>query len=336
MLDGVALKLPARAAALAGVALAAACSGHTRQPYTVVAPARDWSAHPAVVQIDAPPAATAIYALSDVHGGYDRMVALLARHALIAGAPPTPAAAQWTGGTAVLVVTGDLMDKGPSPLEAVDLLRALEPEAAAAGGRVVVTLGNHEGEFLDDPENDKATGSDGVDQEIHAHGLDPVAIASGADVRGVWLRGLPFAARVGRWFFSHAGDTHGRSAAELEQALRAGVLAHDYDDAEVIGAGSILESRGWWANDDAIGARYAAAVGAEHVVFGHQPDALGPRGAIAVAQNGALFRIDCGMSPDVDDSAGAMLRVRLDPASGEDVAESLAPDGTAREIWRGR
>src|SRR5262249_14287310 len=106
-----------------------------------------------------------------------------------------------------------------------------------------------------------------------------------------------------------------------------------YDDAEMIGGDSILESRGWYDGDPQTASRYATAVGAQHIVFGHQPDALGPRGEIAMAFSGALFRIDCGMSPDVDDSHGKMLRIRRD--GNVDVAESLDPDGKAREIWRG-
>ena len=314
---------------LAGAALPS-CGSHTRAAYAVVSAPRDWSAHPAIVEIDSGPT---IYAMSDVHGGYDRMVALLGRHAVIDAAPKTPDAVHWTAGSSVLVVTGDMMDKGPSSLEAIDLLRALEAQALTAGGRVIVTLGNHEAEFLDDPENEKANSSDGVDREIRAHGLSPSSIANGSDPRGVWLRDRPFGARVGRWFFAHAGDTHGRSVAALEGALRAAVAAHDYDDAEIIGADSILESRDWYSSDASSGARYAQAVGAQHIVFGHQPAALGSRGAIAVGQGGALFRIDCGMSPSVNDSAGAILRVRID--GGLDVAESLEPDGTIREIWRG-
>ena len=322
----------ARGAACLLVALFASCgSSHSRSPYRVLSGPRDWAAHPAVVEID--PTPSVIYALSDVHGGYDRLAALLARHGVIAQVPSTPSAAQWNAGSAVLVVAGDIFDKGPAPLEAVDLLRAVETQASLVGGRVVVTLGNHEGEFLYDPDNDKATTDDGVDQEIYARGLEPVSIANGSGARGRWLRDLPFAVRVGRWFFSHAGDTHGRSVAGLEQVLRLAVEPHNYDDPEVVGSSSILESRGWYGSDDGIGARFAQAVGARHIVFGHQPDALGPRGAIAVAQGGALFRIDCGMSPDVNDSEGKMLRVRFDGAA--DIAESLAPDGTVQELWRG-
>jgi hypothetical protein len=121
--------------------------------------------------------------------------------------------------------------------------------------------------------------------------------------------------------------------AELELVLKAAVQAHDYDDSEIIGGDSLLESRGWYASDSAVARHYAEALGARHIVFGHQPDALGRRGEIAVGFEGALFRIDCGMSPDVDDSHGRMLRIRREDAV--EVAESLNPDGSVREIWRG-
>ncbi len=311
-------------------ALSLQCVAHGRTPYMVVSAPRDWARFPAIVELDG---ASTIYAMSDVHGGYDRMIALLVAHRLIVSAPATPQTVVWNAGNAVLLVTGDALDKGPASLEVLEVLRALEPQAAAAGGRVIFTLGNHEGEFLDDPENDKATKSDGVAQEIRARGLVPVNFANGREPIGKWLRDRPFAARVGVWFFAHAGDTHGRTVAELSQALRVGVQTHDYDDGEIIGPDSILESRGWYLSDPSMPARYAAALGAKHIVFGHQPDALGPRGELAVAFDGALFRIDCGMSPDVNDSHGKLLRIRHD--GNVNIAESLDPAGQAVEIWRG-
>jgi hypothetical protein len=303
---------------------------HERVPYAIVSPPRDWNAHPAIVQIDT---ASTIYALSDVHGGYDRVITLLANNRILEKVPARPEQARWAGGTAVLVVAGDLIDKGPSSVSVLDLFRALETSAGLAGGRVVVTLGNHEAEFLDDPGNDKATTTDGVDGDLAAHGLSGLAVANGSDARGVWLRDRALGVRVGRWFFAHAGDTHGRTVPELEAVLRAAITAHDYDDAEVIGGGSLLESRAWYANDDGMGLRYAHAVGAEHIVFGHQPSALGAQGEIAVGQSGALFRIDCGMSPDIDYSSGRLLRVHEE--GGFDIAESLDAEGKAREVWRG-
>lgn len=307
------------------------CDTHTRVPYTVVSPPRDWTAHPAIVQVTAPPS---LYALSDVHGGYDRLVALLVANHLLAALPATPTDAVWSGGTAWLIETGDLMDKGPSSLEAIDLLRALEPQANAAGGGVIVTLGNHEGEFLNDPENSKATATDGVDTEIHARGLTPLALANGSDPRGAWLRDRPFGARVGVWFFSHAGNTSGRTIDQLEHALEDGVRANDYNDPEVIGANSILEARGWYGTDPTAASHAAQALQVRHFVFGHQPDALGPTGAIASAFDGLLFRIDCGMSPDVNYSAGCLLRINHD-STGE-LVEAVDATGAAKEIWRGQ
>lgn len=309
----------------------AACGDPPRYP--VLSGPRDWTAHPAIVELDRPEDAP-VYAVSDVHGGYDRLTALLARHGVIAGMPADPASAQWSAGHAVLVLAGDMIDKGPSSMEVIDLLRALEVGADAAGGRVVATLGNHEAEFLVDPLNSKADADDGIDPELRARHVDPMAVANGSDPRGRWLRTLPFGVRVGTWFFSHAGNTAGRTIPALEATLRAAVTAHDYNDPEVVGADSVLEAREWWTSSAGVVAASARALGVAHFVFGHTPSALGARGAIALDGPATLFRIDCGMSPGVDDSRGSLLRVRVE--GGRDVAEALTSDGRVQELWRAR
>jgi hypothetical protein len=87
----------------------------------------------------APPSPARIVAIGDVHGDADALTALLTRAGLIDGAK------RWSGGTAVLVQTGDLLDRGTQVREVFDLLMSLEGEASAAGGRVIVLNGNHEG-----------------------------------------------------------------------------------------------------------------------------------------------------------------------------------------------
>ncbi|HET6344392.1 MAG TPA: metallophosphoesterase, partial [Myxococcota bacterium] len=258
----------------------------------------------------------------------ERLAALLARHGIVETANTDQPV--WCAGQATLVVAGDFIDKGPSSLACIDFLRALQSAAERQGGRVVVLMGNHEAEFLADPRNRKAEGPWGINREIVAAGQTPEAVARGDDGRGAWLRALPFGARVGRWFFSHAGDTHGRDVSALEKALRADVDAHDFKGEEVVGKASLLCSRLWYEADAALASRFATALGVDHIGFGHDPKALGPRGRIAIGPGRTLVRIDCGMSRRVDDSRGGLLRVRN--VAGAEVIEACYADGTVTRL----
>ena len=82
--------------------------------------------------------ASRIVAIGDVHGAGEAFVSILQRAGLI------DAQRHWTGGTTVFVQTGDLLDRGTAVREVLDLLMKLEPEAAKAGGRLELLLGNHE------------------------------------------------------------------------------------------------------------------------------------------------------------------------------------------------
>jgi hypothetical protein len=100
---------------------------------------------PAVLSAQAPAASVCgirtqerVVAVGDVHGAYDSFVAILKAAQLI------DTRERWTGGRAVFVQTGDVLDRGADSRKALDLLRRLERDAARAGGRVVPLLGNHE------------------------------------------------------------------------------------------------------------------------------------------------------------------------------------------------
>jgi hypothetical protein len=79
-----------------------------------------------------------VVAVGDVHGALDPFVAILRAAGLIDNRN------RWSGKKAVLVQTGDVLDRGPDSRKALDLLRKLEGEAQRAGGRVYALLGNHE------------------------------------------------------------------------------------------------------------------------------------------------------------------------------------------------
>lgn len=96
-----------------------------------------FAAVPATAFLQAPSAR--IVAIGDIHGAFENFVAILQRTGLI------DANRHWTGGSTILVQTGDVTDRGDGVRPALDLLMALEAEAPAAGGRVVALFGNHEG-----------------------------------------------------------------------------------------------------------------------------------------------------------------------------------------------
>ena len=80
-----------------------------------------------------------VVAVGDIHGSPDNLILILQSTGLLDGN------LAWSGGTSHLVLNGDLIDRGPSDRDVLDLARRLQSEAEAAGGRVHLVLGNHEG-----------------------------------------------------------------------------------------------------------------------------------------------------------------------------------------------
>ncbi|MDP6581505.1 MAG: metallophosphoesterase [Vicinamibacterales bacterium] len=91
-----------------------------------------WQPAPATAQPDR------VVAIGDIHGAAGQFRALLETVGL------TDSSQRWVGGRTTLVQTGDITDRGTGVKLVLDLLMRLESEASAAGGRVVVLLGNHE------------------------------------------------------------------------------------------------------------------------------------------------------------------------------------------------
>lgn len=79
-----------------------------------------------------------VVAISDVHGDFDAMVTTLRAAGII------NEQLDWRAGNAQLVITGDLLDRGPDSRRVMDLVRALEIGAEKQGGAVHLLLGNHE------------------------------------------------------------------------------------------------------------------------------------------------------------------------------------------------
>jgi calcineurin-like phosphoesterase family protein len=79
-----------------------------------------------------------VVAVTDVHGSYDTMVTTIQKAEVI------DENLAWIGGDTHLVITGDILDRGPDSRHVMDLIMRLENEASEAGGRVHQLVGNHE------------------------------------------------------------------------------------------------------------------------------------------------------------------------------------------------
>jgi len=84
------------------------------------------------------PAAAKIIAIGDIHGDITAL-----RKALYS-AGVIDEKNSWTGGETVAIQTGDILDRGDSEIEVIELLEKLKKEAAEAGGALYTLVGNHE------------------------------------------------------------------------------------------------------------------------------------------------------------------------------------------------
>ncbi len=179
-----------------------------------------------------------IIAIGDVHGSYSGLVSIMKEASLINNEN------RWIGGKALMVQTGDLLDRGSEVHKVLDLLMNLQDDAEAAGGKVVVIMGNHEAmnifgsrhdvnpkAYADfaGPDSEKtqhqaferwkalfgtSESPDGKDAETrqqdwlirHPPGFVEYTQSMGPGGRyGKWLRNLPVMFRYGGTVFYHAG-----------------------------------------------------------------------------------------------------------------------------------
>jgi serine/threonine protein phosphatase 1 len=145
-----------------------------------------------------------VYAVGDVHGCLDQLVALHARIAADLAARPIAAAE--------LVHLGDLVDRGPDSAGVVGLVAAGPP---VPGLPSVTLCGNHEHMMLaalsGKPSEPAALWMDnGGEATLRSWavppGTPPAAWAAHIPPAHLaFLRGLLFSHRVGPYFFAHAG-----------------------------------------------------------------------------------------------------------------------------------
>jgi hypothetical protein len=263
-----------------------------------------------------------VVAVGDLHGDPAAALAVLSLAGVV------DAAGAWSGGDTALVLTGDWTDRGPSSRGVLALLRRLEGEAAAAGGRVVGLLGNHEAMNLTgdwryvSPADVADYGGEAARRAAYAPG--------GAD--GDWLRAHGAVAQVGETAFAHGGFAARWAPRGVPglNALVAAALAGG--DPAVLGEDGPLWYRGHLLADEAVACAEVEAVrrvlGVRRIVVGHTTQRSGEP---AVRCGGALIGIDTGISAHYGGHLAALeLRAGTDawallPAGPRDLPDPPPP-----------
>ncbi|MFK7929169.1 MAG: metallophosphoesterase [Myxococcota bacterium] len=261
-------------------------------------------------------ASPSLVAVGDLHGDLDNAIAALNLVGMV------DRDGRWTGGSATLVQTGDITDRGPDSKGLIEWMQQLEIQSKADGGRVIALLGNHEAMNLTGDWRYVDPG------DIHAFGgLEARKQAFSADgSAGRWLRHKDAVAVVEGTVFVHGG-VHPDVAAMGLTALNKGVRDSLDDRADPSTTATLLGPQGpLWLRDyvqapEAVACpllqRALTSLQANRMVVGHTTRR---DGKIQERCDGRLHVIDIGIA----DHYGANLGVWTQTA------------GHARAVYPGR
>jgi Calcineurin-like phosphoesterase len=234
-----------------------------------------------------------VFVVGDIHGHRDVLAELLRSAGLLDGDE------RWTGADAQVWLVGDLADRGPDGIGAIDLVRRLEVES---GGAVRCLLGNHETLLLAvyrfGSEDTSVPGESfhdlwklngGVDSDLAALTPDHVE----------WIGALPPIARAGDWLLVHA-DTPAYLALGGSLDAVVGSAASILSDGAVEAVEDLLAvvSDRMRLTDSAAVEALLDAYGGTRLVHGHTPIAsvqgVDPRSVTAplVYGEGKVMNVD--------------------------------------------
>lgn len=302
--------------------LPSSTSGTTSAPAT--APACSLSALPL-----RRPAAPRVVAIGDVHGD------LAATRAALRAAGAIDDADRWIGGALVVVQTGDVLDRGDDEQAIIDLILRLEGEASAAGGALVMLLGNHE--LMNAAGDFRYVTPAGFTDFADAPGLDLSRAAAAPEPMkarfaalgpgGVYAKKLAqhaVVAIVGDAVYSHAGVVAewAPQLDALNRAARCWLDGQGEPPEPLTRESSPVWTRAYGRGNVDCAQLTAAltALGARRMIVGHTPQQAG----ITSACDGALWRIDVGLGRRY----GGPIQVLELTAGGPKVLHGTRPSGS--------
>jgi len=219
-----------------------------------------------------------IFVIGDVHGEYDKLIALLRSASLM---NPN---FNWIGGDSTLWFMGDFFDRGAHGIACMELVMQLQDEAFSSGGEVQSLLGNHEMVLLSAyffGEQPTAWGGTFLSDWLR-NGGQSTDLSSLREEHIVWIMNLPAMAHVDGRLFLHADalfyEHYGSSVAEVNEAFKALLRSKDpaaWDRllAEFSERGAFFDAE-TDINDSAssfLAEQYLRKYGGKALVHGHTP-----------------------------------------------------------------
>lgn len=234
-----------------------------------------------------------VFVVGDVHGHREALVEILR------GVDLLDRAERWSGDDATLWLLGDLVDRGPDGIGAIDLVRRLERES---DGKVRCLLGNHEAFLLSvllvGSEDTSFPGTTFADVWL-ANGGVAGDLAALTPEHVEWIVSLPAVAREGEWLLLHA-DTdaylrYGRSVQAINEGVASALRSGDPDRLD-----ELLEalSDRFRLQEPAVVDELLETLGGSRIVHGHTPiasvRAADPRAITAplVSSDGRVLNVD--------------------------------------------
>lgn len=269
-----------------------------------------------------------LLAVSDLHGTLARTRKLFVSAGIVV--PDSSGKHRWAGSAAsgrrtLLVVLGDSIDKGEDSVGVLLYLKDLQKQAAQAGGKVVLLLGNHEADFLADKLSSREKAELLESAESHAGEIG--GLRAGERVRysellnseiGRHVSSQALGAVIGGWLFAHSGYLDvDKNAAKVEKYVRKMGKAYSekrFDkltDEAGDRLGTILKAHDWFRTKLRSNDKRLKLAGIFGLVMGHDPDALDARGKIAIHRRVPVVKVDAGVNPEADDSSGYVMRCRV-------------------------
>ena len=290
---------------------------------------RNWEQFPAWHEVTG---AARVCVVADIHGAFDELSATFSCLKVAERTTPDSFSFNWTGGNTLLVMLGDLTDRGLHSKQVYDAIMDLEMKAAAKGGRLICLTGNHEALLLNGQVEEWAKTLTSHKKQHYQNTIDSFtrdglnyhqAIGE-KGIYGQWIRNRPLFAIVNGFMMVHGGlPNKPITRSDLAADFRDDIERGDWKKGIFMNHDSVLWNRDWWKNDELVD-RNLQTLGVNGVVFGHTIGALGEKGKIE-HKNQKLISADVGMTPAYGNSKGGGLLITT-TTNGLMIFRAVYPD----------